>query len=490
MVIFLVILSSHFQTAHAQPRRESIAFDGLSLSETETLTITNKVVTINGQITLSGQSTLIITNSSFTINSHPRKRGTHESEIILLDEAELILEDVDVHINVDLEPNYHTNGRLKLRNSSKIKIINSKISCSNQLTMQVSQESNAYFNNSTLMGKAPHSNTHFALEDILPTNLLRHLYDDYHVSVSGKANLNIQKSNMGAIFVENNATCTISGSNIANLSPASTKKTYVSNSILTILKLGKREGQFSYTGNHQSHHENWDTEELFGKGIFSGDVKIVDSSIQLIWLSLSYCEAEIKEADLGILSLYGGHTTISASNLWVVNNRNEKPLQVKNSQIEYLTGWSESPTVDLVDSYIGWLGLTGSGVITVNASNSEFDTCKLYNLQKPDKLVIGIRNSNIQNLELKTGKNTILDFNNTVVTERISLTKSEPHDQISVKSGPKILPKVEVIREASILFEHDKDNTRAQNYPISYGLVAMILIIIVIIRAQFKSTQF
>ena len=472
-----------------QPNKDETIYSSISLSGTDSLTISNKEIIVNGQIELSEKSCLIILNSSLTINSNPRNRGKHRSEIVLLDESELILENVEVYINVDLEPNYHTDGRITQKNTTEIKIINSHINCSNYLTFSLYKESKFFIENSTLMGKAPHSNCQFSIEQILPTNLLRPLYDDYHILVNDNADIISKKSNIGAIYTENNATCTILDSTVATLSSSSLKKTYVTNSILKILKLGKKGGDLKFTGNHQGYHENWDISKVFGDNIINGNINLVNSSIDLLWLTTFECDSEIFDAEIGILSIYEGKTNISSSKIWILNNRTILPVYMTDSDIEYLTGWFDSLSVKIHYSNVNWLGLSGSDSISISTSDSELGTCKLYSIQKPKKLTIEMYDSKIKDLDLKTGKTTYLNFNNTIITKKVSLTKSDPLDNIIFDGSPIILKGVEMV-ENDIIFDSKNNNMPTPYYGfyiITYGLVVLLFInVIILIRKVLK----
>jgi len=458
LIVFLSLSIFSVQIFSYSSSIDCLTYEGISLSGSDSLIIEGKNLVIEGKIVLSRGSSLIIRNSSVCLRSNPHNRGIHKSEIVLLDESKFLLENTSIDICVNLDPSYHIDGRILLRNKSRLSICDSNISCDNSLLIKMSNESTAFINNSKYTGKAPASNCLFCLERMLPRGVLRKLFDDYWIFAFEKSSLNIKGSSIGYIWAHDHAKCNISESNIVKLHPYSSEKVYVSDSMLKALSLSKIEGEITFTGNHQGFHTLWDTEDVFGKEVFNGDVKIKDSAIKVLWLSLSHCDAVISDAEVGIVSLFGGEAKIFNSDIWILENRNENPLLLEGSNVDYLTAWCEAPTVELFKSHVNWLGLGGSDNITVKTLKSKLDTCKLYNFEKPSKLLVNCTDSVIKIIKIKTGSETILDFDNTAIIESVSLNKSDPNDKLEVKNKPLILSGVKLIGEASTFLDKPEKN--------------------------------
>ena len=455
---------------------------GLFLSEGESLIVENANVTISEQIVVPGGARLSFVNCNVDILSTPSYRGPYESEIEVLSNGMLVFEGCSLYINVDLTPNYHTNADIKVRDQSSLKILDSNVSCSNNVFLQCSDESETVFNGSRFTGHAPKSSLHFVLEDFVPEGILRGYFDDYIVSANQGSKLTVIGSKIGRIGAYGNVSCSIFDSNLVELVPGSSEKVLVNMSSVKTLKVSKRNGTFAFSGRLGGHYERWDSESAFHGAPIDSRVELVDSDVELFWLTLVDCEAQLSGAELGIVNAYSGSISVCNSSIWLLNIRNDELNTIRHSEIGYLAGFCDELRVSVADSDIGWFGASGRSSLNLTVANSTMGVCQVNRFIRAPRATAGFTGVEFQDLEITPSRSLLLHFDGCAVNRSLRVNPPvDASDEIEVYGRLSITPTASLNTEARELFAGTLAPAGSDESPERINLTPFILIAVILI---------
>jgi hypothetical protein len=454
---------------------------GLFLSEGESLSVENANVTIKEQIVVLGGARLSFVNCSVDILSTPSYRGSYESEIEILSNGELVFDECSLYINVDLTPNYHTNANIIVRDQSSLKILDSNVTCSNYVLLQCFDESETIFNGSRFTGHAPKSSLHFGLEDFVPEGILREYFDDYIVSANQGSKLTVIGSKMGRIGAYDNASCSVFDSSVVELIPDSSETVRVRESSVKALQVSKRNGTFAFTGRLGGHCETWDSESAFHEAPIDSRVELVDSDIELFWLILIDCEAQLSGAELGIVHASSGNLGVCNSSIWLLNIRNDGLNTVRHSEIGYLTGFSDELRVSVEDSDIGWFGASGRDSLNLTIANSSMGECQVNRFLRAPRATASFTGVEFQDLEITPSRSLRLHFDDCVVNSSLSVNPLvDASDEIEIYGSLSITPTASLNIEAQELFDSTPAPSGSDESPERSNLVPFILVVVIL----------
>jgi hypothetical protein len=454
---------------------------GLFLSEGESLIVENANVTINEQIVVPGGARLSFVNCSVDVLSTPSYRGPYESEIEILSNGELVFDECSLYINVDLTPNYHTNADIKVRDQSSLQILDSNVSCSNSVLLQCFDESETVFNGSKFTGHAPKSTLHFGLEDFVPEGIMREYFDDYIVSANQGSKLTVIGSKMGRIGAHGNASCSVVDSSMVELVPSSSETVRVEGSSVKALVVSRRKGTFAFSGRLGGHYERWDSESAFHEAPIDSRVELVDSDVELFWLILVDCEAQLSGADLGIVNTYSGKIGVCNSSIWLLNIRNDEMNTIRHSEIGYLTGFTDELRVSVEDSDIGWFGASGRNSLNLTIANSSMGACQVNRFLRAPRAIAGFTGVEFQDLEITPSRSLRLHFDDCVVNRSLSVNPPvDASDEIEVHGSLSITPTASLNIEAQERFDGILAPTGSDESPERTNLAPFILVAVIL----------
>ena len=413
----------------------------LKMSGTETREYKNQKIIIHGVILVDQNASLRFKCCNITILWFPGTEGPH---ILVTKNAALVLEDSSLTIRIDLLPNYATTGKIEIRDNGGLMVQDSTIKCTSNMITWCRGSSETILNNATYSGRAPYSNLHWSLEDMLPDQILREYFDDYSIYCENSAEVSIIDSRVGGLITSDDATCIISGSTISLLDPISAEITQVDESRIKVLIMTQRESEIRLSGSVAGYYPKWSSKEFFGPDSIT-KIQLTESSFDHLWLSLSNCNTVIEDADLWLLVINQGTLSMRGSDAWIIR-ASYGNATIKDSNISYLVGERVDGDLLVEGCDIGWLGLTAFSretqyhKVQATIENTTIESCAVNYWIVPFEVNVSFRDVVLGNLSMRPAPIYMANFENCRVTDTVSLySMSSPEYSLNVRGNIDLL---------------------------------------------------
>jgi hypothetical protein len=435
LIVASLIFSSGFFLVVGLNSDDMISFEtGLKLSSDDELVFENKQITIHRTLVVEGNAILRFVNCTITLQGTSNGDTQH---LLMAEDGKLELVNSSIWIRVDLIPNLSTSGRIRVQDNAIFNVINSKITCTSNMRIVCTDKSTVSFSGSEYYGKTPESGLHWGIEDMLPKHLLRDYFDHYRLEGEISSDIQITGSRMGNLNIYQNASCTIIDSEISLLNPSSSIETLVEDSNIVILSIRPRDAELDFTGSAGGFYSEWDSKTFFGPG-HTTNLRLRDTSFEHLWLTLIDCFAEIVDADIWLLSTYGGETSLDGCDVWILNLRSHQST-IEGSSVDYLIGQSVDGWVHVKDCDVQWMGLTGYAQrkaprkVLASVENSTVDTCEVNYWYITEAVNVTFREVNFGNITMKPAQNFEVEFMNCTIAENVTLyNQGRDNDVIQV----------------------------------------------------------
>jgi len=244
----------------------------------------------------------------------------------------------------------------------------------------------------------------------------------------------------------------------------------------------KRNGAFVFSGRLGGHYERWDSESAFHEAPIDSRVELVDSDVELFWLLLVDCEAQISGAELGIVNAYSDNLDVCNSSIWLLNIRNDEMNTVRHSEIGYLTGFCDELRVSVEESYIGWLGASGRNSLNLTVANSTMGVCQVNRFFRAPRSTAGFTEVEFQDLEITPSRSLRLHFDGCAVNRSLRVNPpGDASDEFEVYGSLTITPTASLNTEAQELFDGTLEPTGSDESPERTNLAPFILIAVILL---------
>ena len=402
---------------------EPIEMDqSLRVEGNENLSYINENLVIDGNIEVGGDASLLFRDCNITILW---SQFSGKSNILVSDRGVLRLENSTVWIRLDTEYHVSTIGDITIQDQANLILDSSTILSTDIIFMSVRNKARVEFTDSMYFGKAPRSSQHRIIEDMMPRGVISELNDDYCIYVQENAVLTAVGSELGVVDLSDDTWCSINNSRIAILSPYSSKETQCSESEITIISMSQMNSNFTLNGTLSGYYDLFILEEALGSDT-GGNLRLIDSRIEKVRLSLVDCKSEIMDANLWQLTISGGETNIQGSEITIANLYYGN-ITITDSEIPYLLGNCRDGKLRVQSCECLWVSLTGHNrdgldYIWAEFNDTDIETCVINYMSIVEEADIFLRDVTMYNLSMKAAPRFEMYTDNCVVENRVTLT--------------------------------------------------------------------
>jgi len=423
-VMFLVVLFScliFIQTSRGIS--EPIEMDqSLRVTSNESLSYIDENLIIEGNIEVRNDALLLFQDCNITL-LWSQMEG--KPNILVSDNGVLRLENSTVWVRLDTEHYVSTSGEITIQDQAKLIVDNSTIQSTDNFFMWIRDNASVNFSGSTFSGKAPKSSMHWFIEELMPEGAISELHDDYYIYVMENAVFSAGDSVLGVVDLSDDTECNIANSRIALLSPYSSKETLCTMSEIIILSTSQRNASFTFTGTLSGYYERFVLEEELGSDK-EGNLLLMNCSIEKIRLSLIDCKSEFKDAEVWQLTVSGGETRISDSEITIANLY-YGDATITDSVIPYLLGNCRDGKLRVSGCECPWVNLLGYNIdgvdhIWAEFNDTEIGDCVINYMSIVEEADFFFRDVSLKNIKMKSAQRFNLIVDNLIIENSTTIT--------------------------------------------------------------------
>lgn len=402
---------------------ESIEMDQtLRVTGNENLSYSGENLVIDGNIEVRNDAQLLFKDCNITL-LWSQMEG--KPNILVSDNGVLRLENSTLWVRLDTEHYVSTSGESTIQDQAKLIVDNSTIQSTDSFFMWIRDDASVDFYGSRFSGKAPESSMHWFIEELMPEAVISELHDDYNIYVMENAVFSAVGSVLGVVDLSDDTKCDISNSRIALLSPYSSKETLCTMSEIIILSTSQRNASFTFTGTISGYYESFILEEVLGSDK-EGNLRLMDCSIDKVRLSLIECKSEFKDAEVWQLTVSGGETRISDSEITIANLY-YGDVTITDSVIPYLLGNCRDGKLRVSGCECPWVSLTGYNMVGVEYiwaefNDTEIEDCVINFMSIVDEADIFFRDVSLKNIKMKSAQRFNLVVDNLIIENSTTIT--------------------------------------------------------------------
>lgn len=394
----------------------------LRVTGNEHLSYSDESLVIDGNIEVYDNASLVFHDCNVTL-LWSQIEG--KPNILVSDNGVLRLENSTVWVRLDTEHYVSTSGEITIQDQAKLIVDNSTIQSTDNFFMWIRNDASVNFSGSKFSGKASESSMHWFIEELMPEGVISELHDDYNIYVMENAVFSAVDSVLGVVDLSDDTECDIANSRIALLSPYSSKKTICNMSEIIILSTSQRNASFAFTGTLSGYYESFVLEEELGSDK-EGNLRLMNCSIEKVRLSLIDCKSEFTDAEVWQLTISGGETRISDSEITIANLY-YGDATITDSVIPYLLGNCRDGKLRVSGCECPWVSLTGynmDGVeyIWAEFNDTEIEDCVINFMSIVDEADIFFRDVSLHNIRMKSAQRFNLVVDNLIVENSTTIT--------------------------------------------------------------------